>query len=562
MRLQLPELRQVLDPAVADGIADVPGQARIGQHHPAPRRHAIGLVGELRRAEFVEVAQHVGLQQFGVQRGDAIDGMAADAGQVGHAHVALAALVDQAHSRDAGVVAEPAVADLVEEAGVDLVDDFQMARQHALEQGQRPALQRFRQQRVIGVAEGLAGDLPGLLPAHGVLVGQEPHQLGDGDRRMGVVELGAELLVEAFQRQLLDLHDPQHVLQRARHEEVLLGQPQFLALDVLVIRVEHLRQVLRHHLLADRALIVAAVELGKVEGFRRFRLPQPQRVRGVVAIAEDRRVVGDSHHRAVRHPAHVQPALFIPAALGAAAELHFRRPLRPAQLPGIAVAQPLVGLLDLPAIDDLLVEDAELVADAVADRRDFQCRQRVDEAGREAAETAVAEARFLFLVEQVVEVQPQFLHRLAGRVGQAEIDQVVAQMRAHQEFGREIGDGSRAALLVLVGGRDPALQQPVADGVGQCQVVVGLGRQRRELALRVEQVVQEGVAQPQHRLVRQIAEATVEFLRHGIRLVHAALRRWRCFGDGMLRSSKIRADAAGPCVLFLLSSRRKPGPSR
>jgi hypothetical protein len=37
-------------------------------------------------------------------------------------------------------------------------------------------------------------------------------------------------------------------------------------------------------------------------------------------------------------------------------------------LPRVSVVQPVVGLLDLPAVMDFLVEDAEFVADAVADR--------------------------------------------------------------------------------------------------------------------------------------------------------------------------------------------------
>jgi hypothetical protein len=40
---------------------------------------------------------------------------------------------------------------------------------------------------------------------------------------------------------------------------------------------------------------------------------------------------------------------------------------------------------------------------------------------------------------------------------------------------------------------DPALQHAIADGVGQRHVVVGLGGERRELALDVEQVIEEGV---------------------------------------------------------------------
>ena len=99
--------------------------------------------------------------------------------------------------------------------------------------------------------------------------------------------------------------------------------------------------------------------------------------------------------------------------LGVAAELHLDRPLGPRDFPRIAEAQPLVGLLDLPAVDDLLLEDAELVADAVADRRHLQRRQRIDEARREPAETAVAQARLVFLGEQLIEIEPELGHRRA-----------------------------------------------------------------------------------------------------------------------------------------------------
>ena len=179
-----------------------------------------------------------------------------------------------------------------------------------------------------------------------------------------------------------------------------------LPCDRLVVRIEHLAQVLGDDLLVDGAVVVAAIEDGEVERLRRFGFPQAQRVRGVDAVAEDRRVVGHAVHDLVPAPSAraVRPCSSV-IVLGAAAELHFHRPLRPRDLPGIAEAQPLVGLLHLPAVDDLLLEDAELVADAVADRRDLQRRQRIEEAGGEAAEAAVAEAGLVFVREQLVEVE-------------------------------------------------------------------------------------------------------------------------------------------------------------
>ena len=53
--------------------------------------------------------------------------------------LSLGPLLDQAHARDAALVAGKAASDVVEEAAVDLVDDLEMARQHDLEPV-RPAI--------------------------------------------------------------------------------------------------------------------------------------------------------------------------------------------------------------------------------------------------------------------------------------------------------------------------------------------------------------------------------------------------------------------------------------
>src|SRR6267142_1253914 len=72
---------------------------------------------------------------------------------------------------------------------IDAVDDFQMARQQAFEQFDRPGLERFRQQRMVGVGQRRHGDLPRFLPAEVVNIAENAHQLGDGQTGMGVVEL-------------------------------------------------------------------------------------------------------------------------------------------------------------------------------------------------------------------------------------------------------------------------------------------------------------------------------------------------------------------------------------
>jgi hypothetical protein len=65
--------------------------------------------------------------------------------------------------------------------------------------------------------------------------------------------------------------------------------------------------------------------------------------------------------------------------------------LRPLDLPRRAERQPVVWLFFLIAVVDLLAEQAVLVIDAVAISRDVERRERVEEAGRETTQAAVAE---------------------------------------------------------------------------------------------------------------------------------------------------------------------------
>ena len=110
------------------------------------------------------------------------------------------------------------------------------------------------------------------------------------------------------------------------------------------------------------------------------------------------------------------------------------------------MVQPVVGLLDLPAVVDLLVEDAEFVADAVADRRPLEGGQRVEVARGESAEAAVTQTRFLLARQHRVEILAHRRQRFPCRPLHAEVQQVVAQLRTHQEFGRQVA-GDLAAEI-------------------------------------------------------------------------------------------------------------------
>ena len=232
---------------------------------------------------------------------------------------------------------------------IDAVDDLEMPRQQPLEQLDRPGLERFRQQRVVGVGQRRDRDLPGFVPAEIVQVDQDAHQLGDGEARMGVVELHRGLRRQAAQLPVGAEVALDQILQRGRDEEIFLAQPQFAPRRALVVRIEELADRFGARFLGAGAEIVAGVEDVELERIGRARRPQPQRVDVLAAPADDRGVVGDRLHGFRRMPDRAVAALGVDV-LDAAAEMHVIDHLRPLEFPGVAEAQPFVGIFLLPAV--------------------------------------------------------------------------------------------------------------------------------------------------------------------------------------------------------------------
>src|SRR5450432_3530824 len=77
--------------------------------------------------------------------------------------------------------------------------------------------------------------------------------------------------------------------------------------------------------------------------------------------------------------------------LDAAAEIHLIDHFRPLEFPGVAEAEPFVGIFVLPALRDDLAKQAEIVADTVADGGNGERRHAFHEARREPTQTAIAE---------------------------------------------------------------------------------------------------------------------------------------------------------------------------
>ena len=129
---------------------------------------------------------------------------------------------------------------------------------------------------MIRIAECTLSDVPSGVPFHQMIVHQQPHQFGDRERRVRIVQLHRELLRKAIQCLIALQVQPDHVLKRAGYEKILLFQPQFASLRGLVIGVKNLGDIFRLDLVVYRTVIITGIEETEVEGTLSFRFPQPQ----------------------------------------------------------------------------------------------------------------------------------------------------------------------------------------------------------------------------------------------------------------------------------------------
>ena len=115
------------------------------------------------------------------------------------------------------------------------------------------------------------------------------------------------------------------------------------------------------------------------------------------------------------------------------------------------------------AVADHLPENAVLVAQAVADGRILQRGERVDEAGGETAEAAVAEPRIGLFLDHRIEIPALLLQGTPNQRLRGQIHHVVAQRAAEQKLHGEVVDALGVRVLSRLTGGNPAMRDQVAD---------------------------------------------------------------------------------------------------
>ena len=195
---------------------------------------------------------------------------------------------------------------------------------------------------------------------------------------------------------------------------------------MVVVRVEDFGQLLGVDALLLGAQEIAVVEFGQVKRMRVLRLPQTQRLRHAVTVAEHRQIPGFAGKGERRFP----ETLF--RHFPANAHLHVK--LRVVAEPRIGITMPVVRRFHLMAVSEGLAEQAVLVVQTVADRRLADGRHGVQEAGRQTSQAAVAQRRVNLFFQQVGQVNVVFFQDLTDLLIPAKVQQVVTRQTANQEF--------------------------------------------------------------------------------------------------------------------------------
>ena len=119
--------------------------------------------------------------------------------------------------------------------------------------------------------------------------------------------------------------------------------------------------------------------------------------------------------------------------------------------PDLTTGQPVVSALLLPAVHDLLLENAVLVQDGVAGAGGGHA---VQIAGSQTAQTAVAQACIGLFLKDALDVDVGICQHLLGNIFQTQVEQAHLQAAAHQELHAEVvyllGAGANGLGLELL----------------------------------------------------------------------------------------------------------------
>ena len=334
-----------------------------------------------------------------------------------------------------------------------------MARQNFPQHIDRPGLERFTHQRMVGVGEHLAGDFKRLIPAELMLINQQAHQLRNRQHRMGVVKVNRNFVCQVSKGFMQLIMAVENILYRRGDEEIFLTQAQLAPGVGRVVRIQYPGDVFGMVFIFHRREVITLIKFTEVNLAAGLGAPQTERVGRIGIKTRDNLIVGFRQDLFGFNPARLFTFL-----LNASAEAHFVTRIMPFKFPRVAVLEPVIRRLFLPAVNDVLLKHPVVIADTVTTTRQAQGRQRIEETGGQAPKTAITQPRVILFVNQLFKVQPHLFQRAVHIFVDAQRQQGVRKRTANQKLHRQVINLAYFLRKLSTIRAQPALHHTVADG--------------------------------------------------------------------------------------------------
>ena len=376
-------------------------------------------------------------------------------------------VLDYGHSCDLAAVVI-ALHELLAVAAVYLTDYIEYARDYAADEVDIPFFESLCHDRMIGVCKGIRNDMPALCPAVAAVIEEYPHELGDSECGVGIVDMDSDLLVEIIESAVYRHMSVYDIAYRRCAHEILLTQTERFALEVVVVGIEHLGYRLSDRVLAESLFVIALIEHTHIER-RSLCLPQTEHRNALVAISGNIHIIRNGNDRAVILIGDMV-ILLIPVFLQLAVKMDLYSFVLLGNEPYLAAGEPVVGELGLPAVLDLLLEDTVFIADRIAHCGISVCCGAVEIAGGKTSETAVSETCVGFVFIDMIEVHIPVLQKLFDHIIYLEIEKARFERAPHEEFHRDIIYLLFALGMRLVSEFSPSFAEYLDNNGRQCLV--------------------------------------------------------------------------------------------
>ena len=205
---------------------------------------------------------------------------------------------------------------------------------------------------------------------------------------------------------------------------------------MIIRRIEHLADNLSHCLFFHSANIIALIKHRHINAVNLCR-PKAEHRGALAVLTGYHHIIGNRLNGFAADKLNmVERAL--PVVGNLTLKLNFNGFILSGNKPYLSAGKPEIGHLGLPAVNNLLLENAVFIKNRIAHSVVALICQSVKIAGGKSAETAVSETCVRLAVIKLLELYSEFRKSLLCRFGQIEVIERVFKASAHKELHAKI----------------------------------------------------------------------------------------------------------------------------